>query len=62
VADAAGLDFDPHAAGVWLRNLTFNNFKRSARSGDLGNAHFWHNRIGFCFFKRAFAKLSSFLA
>jgi hypothetical protein len=42
VANAAGLDFDPHLAGAGLGNFAFNDFKRSARAGDLGSAHFGH--------------------
>jgi hypothetical protein len=42
VADAAGLHFDPHPAGARLGNVTFNEFKSSARAGNLGNTHFSH--------------------
>ena len=52
VADAAGLDFDPHLAGGGLWNFTFNDFKRSAGAGDLGSAHFWHKSMGSVFMRR----------
>ncbi len=45
VANAAGLDFNPHPAGRWLRNVTFNDFKRPARTGDLRGTHFWHKKV-----------------
>jgi hypothetical protein len=45
VADAAGLNFYPHLAGARLGNFTFNDFKRSARTGDLRGTHLWHKKV-----------------
>jgi hypothetical protein len=47
MANATGLDLDPHLAGAGLRNFTFNQFKRPAGPGDLGSTHFWHNHLQF---------------
>ena len=43
VANPTRLNFNPHPAGRRLRNFTFNDFKRTARTGDLRGAHCWHN-------------------
>ncbi len=42
MANAAGVDLDPHPAGTWLRDGTLHDIKRSARAGNLGNAHHGH--------------------
>jgi len=45
VADATGLDFDPHLAGARFGDWAFYDFKRSARAGDLRGAHFWDKQV-----------------
>jgi hypothetical protein len=42
VTDAAGLNFDPHPAGIRQGDFAFNNLKRPAGAGDLCNTHLWH--------------------
>jgi hypothetical protein len=42
MADAAGLNFDPHPASGRLGDVTFDNFQSSAGSGYLSNTHFRH--------------------
>src|SRR5262249_51898653 len=44
VADATSLHFDSHPARVWMRNLTFDNFKISPRPGDLCSTHLCHKK------------------
>jgi hypothetical protein len=46
MADAAGLDFDPHLAGTRLGNFAFNDFKRPAGTGNLDSTHFRHKKFG----------------
>ena len=42
MADTAGLDFDSNPARAGLRNVAFDELKRSARTGDLGDTHLGH--------------------
>lgn len=39
VANATRLDSDSHPTGARLRNLAFDKFKISARTGDLSSTH-----------------------
>ena len=45
VADVTALDFDPHPAGGGLGDFTFNDCRRSARTGDLCSTHLWHDQV-----------------
>ena len=38
-------NFDSHPTGGGLGNLTFNNFKRTARTGNLRRTHLWHKQV-----------------
>jgi hypothetical protein len=44
VANAAGLDLDSDPPGFGLRNFAFDEFKVSARAGDLSSTHFCHKK------------------
>src|SRR5208282_315376 len=45
VANATSLDFDSNPTGGRLGNFAFDNFKRSARMGDLRSSHLWHKQV-----------------
>jgi hypothetical protein len=45
VADAAGLDFNPHPPGGGLGNFAFNNLKRAVGPDDLRSTHLWHKQV-----------------
>lgn len=42
VADAAGLDFDPHRTGAGRWDFAFDDFKGTVGTGDLGDTHLGH--------------------
>lgn len=43
VADAAGLDLDPHRSGAGFGDFAFHDFERCVRAEDLQGAHLGHN-------------------
>src|SRR5437762_1656758 len=43
VANATRIDFHPHPARLWLRNIAFNDLKRSFRPRDLHDTHFFRH-------------------